>query len=194
MANSCLSLSHLPRMDSSSFPSFVGFFSYTTPCLFSCCWCFILMLSALWRLKGSQLSITVSKSFKMLRCPSSVFAGLRILYEWLSYWHPSNHRTFPWRGTPNNLSSLILLCFVHYIAYSARLPKGSMLPTVAQLSSHYHLFSWSGTRICFMWCRTPNINQVRILSLGWAKLQLARVKENDPMSFSSGSKSNHRVI
>lgn len=40
MANSCLSLSHLPRMDSSSFPSFVGFFSYTTPCLFSCCWCF----------------------------------------------------------------------------------------------------------------------------------------------------------
>lgn len=42
--------------------------------------------------EGSQLTIAVSKSFKMVRCPFCLFEGHRILYECFPYRHFSNRK------------------------------------------------------------------------------------------------------
>lgn len=118
-ANSCLSPSHPFRMDYSSCPScvwfwfgLVGFFLCVCVSQLHSFLCFLLCGDMK---EGSQWSIAVSKSFKMVRCPSCVSEGHRILYECLPYWHFSNHKMVSCCDTLNSLSSLILLCFFHYV-------------------------------------------------------------------------------
>lgn len=142
--------------------------------------------------EGSQLTIAVSKSFKMVRCPFCLFEGHRILYECFPYWRFSNHKMFSCYDILNSLSSCILLCFFHYVVCLSFLWGFQKDQCHAEWLSVVLMITYLPgleSKLCIIWHGKLNSDELRILSVMWAKFQSAR-EENVPVSFSSGCKNN----